>query len=336
MAELVCRADDPRWLAERRRGVTATDITAIAGLSAYDSLYSCYWRKLGGYDDPGDSDRLALGRHMEPYVEGRYCQANEVMPPSETGEFIPGPFVKMQAGALWRSSARPWQLATPDRVIGSSHATRDPFEPVEFKSWGTKDGWGEDGSDVMPAVVRAQLLWQMDVLGAAAGRAGVVFLPSGEFRSYRIGHHASHPAHNAAMSYGEDIVCEVCRDITALREAGADFWRRVTELDAPTPDGSAATLAALKARFAPDKGTTAEIPADLAQQWHEWRAAESFAGKGRKRVEAEMRELAYGATIYEADGVPFARREVFTAHVKAHDRATDRLMPVKRKEEKDE
>ena len=29
MPELVCRADDPAWLAERRKGVTATDITVI-------------------------------------------------------------------------------------------------------------------------------------------------------------------------------------------------------------------------------------------------------------------------------------------------------------------
>lgn len=37
MAELVCRADDPAWLARRREGVTATDLPAILGISSWDS-----------------------------------------------------------------------------------------------------------------------------------------------------------------------------------------------------------------------------------------------------------------------------------------------------------
>lgn len=311
MAELVCRADDPRWLELRRSGVTATDLPAILGLSRYDSLYSAYWRKVAGIEDQAENDRLALGRYMEPYVLSAWEEARQR---------------PLTPGGLYRSGDRPWQLATPDALVRG--------EPVEGKSWGTLDGWGDDGSDLIPLQVRAQVLWQMDTLSASTGHVGVVFLPSGEFRSYRL-------AHDPAVPLGYDVthtlpgeLCTMCGDILAMRAAAAEFWQRVQERDVPPPDGSPASLAALKSRFAVVGDTTAEIEEELFLNWDNARHAEARAKAARKALEAEMREQGQHARLYAVDGEVFARREVFTAHVKAHDRTTDRLMPVKPRQEK--
>jgi hypothetical protein len=126
----------------------------------------------------------------------------------------------------------------------------------------------------------------------------------------------------------------VCADIHSLRRAGADFHRRVQELDAPTADGSAATLAALKARFGkPAKDETAVIPVELSGQWEDAAFRVRHWEKVKKDAEARMREKAGNATIYKDYlGQQFARREVFESPVKAHVRKVDRLMPVKAKE----
>ena len=98
MAELVCAATDPRWLAERRKGVTATDITAILGLSPYQSPFGLWWEKTGP-DMPAheDSDRLRLGRELEPYIRTRWAEScDEALFGTREG--------------LFRNSDRPWAV----------------------------------------------------------------------------------------------------------------------------------------------------------------------------------------------------------------------------------
>ncbi len=169
----------PEWLAARRLGVTATDIVTIIGLSAWDSVYGLFWKKLGQVPDEPERDRWELGKALEPYITERWANTG-----SNWKDYVRWP------GGLYRHSGRTWQMATPDRILGPfndlSPEISPPVGTLELKSWADADRkrW-EDGP---PAVVRAQVLWQMDVMDAAAGHVGVVFLPSGEFRSYTIAH----------------------------------------------------------------------------------------------------------------------------------------------------
>src|SRR5215469_3282291 len=104
MPELVCStADRDAWLTARRSGVTATDIVTIMGLSAYDSPYSLYWRKLGQVPEVEDNDRFKLGRYLEPYARALWTDEH----PDITAH---------EGGGLYRSDARPWQMATPDLI----------------------------------------------------------------------------------------------------------------------------------------------------------------------------------------------------------------------------
>lgn len=303
----------PGWLAARRMGVTATDIVTILGLSSYDSPYSLFWRKLGQVPDVEDNDRFRLGRYLEQFVADCWDDQN--------------PADMLKSGGLWRSSARAWQMATPDRLVhklahhdGKVNGTYvDPHAVFEGKSWADADRHSWD--DAPPARVRAQVLWQMDVMDVPVGYVGVVFLPSGEFRSYTIEHG------NPANHY--QVGCEACDDILLMRAAGEEFMARLRlELPPPDPDSSAATLAAVRARFAKAPDKEVEINPDV---WYAFEAARDDLDHAKEEArlwEINVREQAGEASLLTVDGQPVARRVVSDSQVKAHTRHMDYLRRI--------
>lgn len=317
MAQLVEVAPgSPEWLAARRGGVTATDIVSILGLSSYDSPYSLFWRKLGQVPDEPDRDRWELGKILEPYVCKLWMQWYQ-------DEHW------LTEGGLWRSSAREWQLATPDAIVDYDGK---PWGVFEAKSWADADRSSWEAGP--PPRVRAQVLWQMDVLDVAAGHVGVVFLPSGRFESYTIEHQGAEHDIGAAMEWAingnQDRLCSACGDIGLMRAAGEEFWRRLTlELPPPDPDSSAATLAAVRARFTRADAKQAEV--DDAVFGH-WRDAKEQAGHWdhlARGFEIQLREQAGEARELTVDGELVARRVIVDAQVKAHTRHQDYLRRVK-------
>lgn len=308
MPELIPAAPlSPEWHAARRAGVTAADIVTILGLSAYDSMYSLFWRKLGQVPDEPDNDRMALGRVLEPYVVERWHFEH------------PDISVGFNTGQLFRNRERPWQMASPDKVLWNP----EPFAVLEVKTWadGDKRSW-DDGP---PARVRAQVLWQMDVMDVAAGHVGVVFLPSGEFRNFTL-----MCSCETERDTGATIACDLHEDIMMMRAAGEEFMARLRlELPPPDPDSSAATLAAVRARFARQPDKQADVDGTLWAAWSDARdVMKSFEDKARG-YEAELREQAGEATILTVDGQPVARRIISDAQVKAHTRHQDYLKRIK-------
>ncbi len=293
----------PEWLAARKAGVTATDIVTILGLSSYDSPYSLFWRKLGQVPDVEDNDRFRLGRFLESYAADRWAEVTGKIP---------------LYGALYRHSIRSWQLATLDRHID--------YEPVELKSWADADRSSWEAGP--PPRVRAQVLWQMDVLDVAVGHVGVVFLPSGRFESYTIEHHHGWRDEITGLMSGP-VECSTCYDIGLMREAGEEFWRRMRlELPPPDPDSSAATLAAVRARFTRQPAKQAEVSLGL---WNAWYGAKQEADTWQELVrkyEIELREQAGEASELCVDGQLVARRVIVDAQVKAHTRHQDYLKRV--------
>src|ERR1700751_3728066 len=148
----------PEWLAARREGVTATDIVTIAGLATWDSPYALFWRKRGILAEVPDNPRFALGRFLEPYITGQWEEATQTA---------------AWGGGLYRSSERLWQLATLDRRVADGALA----SLLECKSWANADRASWDDASP-PLKVRAQVLWQMDVMGIATGHVGCLFLPS--------------------------------------------------------------------------------------------------------------------------------------------------------------
>ncbi len=318
----------PEWLAARRQGVTATDIVTILGLSAWDSVYSLFWRKLGQVPEVPDTDRFRLGCHLEPYIVERWRL-----------EHVYG-LNNIQPGILVRSSERAWQMATIDRWLVQD----DCGLPLEVKSWADADkrSWGQgevvddDGplvyDDQVPPAVRAQVLWQMDVMGVATGHVGVVFLPSGEFRSYTI-EHSDCDAHGT----GNSVDCRACADQYLMTEAGEAFMGRLRlELPPPDPDASMATLAAVRARFTRQPDKQADVDGTLHAAWSDAKDLVAHYEAKVRGYESELREQAGEAQVLCVDGQPVARRIVSDAKVKAHTRHMDYLRRITPKGDNDE
>jgi putative phage-type endonuclease len=327
MPELVCAATDPRWHAERRKGITATDIPVILGLASWASPYSLWAEKSGITDPAPDSDQFRLGRELEPYIVQRWMEANAV----------PG-MTSMERSSLFRSENRPWQLATPDRVFirFENGILYPPLGVLEVKSWADIDRHAWDGGrgpavpgvlkvkswadmdrhawdNDLPPAVRAQILWQMDVMDVARGHWGVLFLPSGEFRSGVIEHDPEWPLGRDVTHTLPGSICGLCSDILMMRSAARDFLNLIETGTPPDVDGSAATLAALRARFTPQEGPAAEISEDLWESWIAAKVFESEAKADAKEAEAKIREIIGTATRIKVDGKIVARRIVSTA-----------------------
>ena len=298
MPALVCAADDPRWLEERRRGVTATDIVIILGLSSHSSPYGLWWEKTAPeLVQQSDSDRWRLGRFLESYVIERWDEANIA---NITG---------MAEKGLYRSSVRPWQLATPDVIYVTFNSG---MGVMEAKTWADADkaSW-QDGP---PPNVRAQVLWQMDVMQITLAHVAVVFLPGGAFAQFTISHD------DECCFAGEEEACEefdglceecyVCADIKVMREAGAEFWDRVQTGRPPDADGSAATLAALRARFTPAEGPAAVVETGIWDVLSEHRALARHHERQAKAAEAKIREQIGTAARIKAAGIIVGRRTI--------------------------
>jgi putative phage-type endonuclease len=315
MPELIpAEPGSPEWLAARHAGVTATDIVTILGLSAWDSVYSLFWRKLGQVPDAADNDRFRLGRELEPYVIDRWHE-NASLDTCIGVTRSPG---------LYRHSSRSWQMATLDAMacqVGGG-------QPLEIKTWADADrsSW-QDGP---PGKVRAQVLWQMDVMDVPVGHVGVVFLPSGEFRSYTIEHDHHHgimkPIDPPIYEYPD---CNVCTDQFLMRQAGEEFILRLhNELPPPDPDASLASLAAVRARFTRQPDKQAEVSGSA------WRTF-LFASRKithwesvKRKAETLLREETGEASVLTVDGQPVARRVVQDQQVKAHTRHMDYLRRI--------
>lgn len=278
----------PEWLAARREGITATDLPAILGISPHDSPYSLYYRKTGAIPDVPDCPRFALGRYLEPYIAT--CWA------LECEEALYG------VGGLYRSAERPWQMATVDRALYRDDPLPVLDSVLELKSWADmdRDRW-DDGP---PATVRAQVLWQMDVMGVARGHVAVLFLPSGVLRSYVI----EHADRNAPDFDSEVDFCAACRDIHLMRSAGRDFMDRLDgELPPPDADGSAASLAAARARFTPVPRKVAIIDPKTWAHYTDWDDELAQTKTTRTRLQIGIRELAGDCGDLEVDGQLVAR-----------------------------
>lgn len=310
-AELVCAATDrDAWLTARRSGVTAADIVTILGLG-WSSEYALYWEKVGKLPPWEGNARTRLGQELEDYICGLWMREHDEV----AADLLPG---------LWRSAERPWQLATPDSVILDGEAKMGTGKVIdlpaqtgtlELKTWDDHDraAW-EDG---VPPRVRAQVLWQMDTLGVPRGHVGMLFLPSGEFESRTIEHEDACCVANCSELCEE---CHPCMDVAYMRQAGEAFWARVREGLPPLPDGSPATLAAVKALHAGVCAGTKEVPAKFWEEYRDAREMLTVAKVQALEAEAALRIEMGDAQFGTVEGEPVVKRTRYAVAAKTIER----------------
>jgi putative phage-type endonuclease len=277
---------DERWHELRRQGVTASEIAAVMGLSRWASPFSLYWQKVNAWNT-GDNEHMSNGRHLEAAIADWWMATHD---PLEN-------LVAAPAG-LYAHPDRPWQLATPDRLLYLPCAECDgsglvdggdafaicpdcdldkpgigPLVALLEVKWvasATWEGWGEPGTDDIPVYYRAQVLWQADVLGVST--VYIAALGPGGFRSYTV--HVDERAEG---------------DLRMMRGSGLEFMQRLEASNAPDLDGHDATLSALS-RLHPAVGEgDVQVSMELAERYRQARADRDEAKQRVAVCEAEIR-----------------------------------------------
>lgn len=275
---------DEQWHQLRREGVTASEIAVVMGISPYDSPFSLYWAKVNDWRWDGN-DLTSTGSHLEDAIAEWWMAACD---PLEN--------LAMAPAGLYAHPDRPWQLATPDRLLrlacpgdgcdgsGTYASGRLTFECPDCDGEGgplvalleckwvahSWDGWGEPGTDEIPVYYRAQVLWQADVLGVSTVYIAALG-PTG-FRSYTV--HID----DAAKA-----------DLEVMRAAAGDFHRRLVEAEAPDLDGHSATLSTLQKLYPFVGEGDVEVPLELAESYRQARADRDEAKARVAECEARIR-----------------------------------------------
>lgn len=248
------------------------------GISPYDSPFSLFWRKAEGWDLEPD-ELMATGAFLEDAIAAWFAERGD---PNEN--------LVLQLGGLYRSSERPWQLATPDRLLelacdwcsgrggsgewpcadcGAARSKPDDLVALLECKWVAYswDGWGQEGTSDIPVHYRAQCQWQMDVMDV--GEVFVCALGPGGFRVYQVRRDE--------------------KDLVAMREAGARFWQSLQDGEVPDVDEHAATLPILKQLNADIEDRDVEIDARLAEGWLRAQRYKSLATSVKARYDARLR-----------------------------------------------
>lgn len=181
----------------------------------------------------------------ERFLWGRLHEPN-IIAEAERRGWIRGP---VSRNLMVRSIAYPWMLANPDALT--------PYQVVEAK---TADGWDEDRWD---EGVPDHYVIQAHHLMIVTGRRECVF---------------------PVLFGGNNLRCFIIEFDDALAavliEAVRKHWERVLTNNPPDPDGSEASMHALRERFIESiAGKAVELDADIATPILDMRAASADLAK---------------------------------------------------------
>lgn len=286
-------ADREEWLKRRREGIGASEIAAVMGISPYDSPFSLWWRKRMGWEIEPDAV-MSTGTFLEPTIADWFA---------ENGD--PREHLAIHEAGLYASALRPWQLATPDRLLCDPQMHDDPFPQLERPDWEyhhpddqilglleckwvaySWDGWGEEKTAEVPTHYRAQALWQLDVMGV--DEVFICALGPGGFRVYRV------PRDE--------------KDLRAMRESGRRFMDSLDECQPPNVDDHAATLPMIRRIHSVIEDREQEIPESIATGWLRSKRFKALAEKVEKRYAAMLRAHLGTAKTAICDGRAIAAR----------------------------
>jgi putative phage-type endonuclease len=184
-------------MGNRTKGLGGTDIGAIIGVNPWKNKMDVYLEKVGITEPIPDNENMYWGREMEPALAKRYDK--------ETGyeTWIPRPeILPLSLPGL------PWYLGSPDGLIDPLNTVDGGLVStggVDFKTTGSKNGYGEPWSDEVPEYIACQAHWYMGLTGAEWWDIATLFM--GYRREFAIFH----------LKRNQVI-------IDNLVEAGRDFW----------------------------------------------------------------------------------------------------------------
>lgn len=276
----------PEQLEMRRKGITGTDIGAICGLSEHRSALDVWLDKTGRAEPVDMTPAMERGMYLERGMLDWYA--------ARTGA------VRVEACGTLALAREPRILATPDARAVFMRPPANAFDPgvlevgVEVKCPGPfmEYGWGDAGTDQVPASYLCQGVFEMAVLD----------VPRVDF---------------AALLGGELRIFPVMRDTVVegkLIERALAFWRDHVEKDVPPPPTwRERDMTWIQKRFprseAPPLQWDALTPEQRAAV-HDYLLAherEAQAGKELAELEARVKLIVAGASGIEGLPLGLAR-----------------------------
>jgi putative phage-type endonuclease len=232
-AELVgfFKPGTPDWHAAREHGIGGSEIAAILGMSKWESRFSLWHRKKGLIGPKAQNTEMEAGTRLEPAI----CRKFADMHPE---------FATRMSGT-YRSTARPWQVANPDRLLFNANGDQElPAALLEAKFALYPDGWGEEGTDEIPPYYRAQTRHYLDVKRLEDCYVEVFIGSTGEFREYIV-----HPDPEFTVR---------------MREAAEEFMASLAENARPDIDEHSATYDTIRELHPDIDDEVFEVPPHIA------------------------------------------------------------------------
>ena len=300
----------PEWHAERRRGITASEIPIILGIAPWGSPFNLYWAKRGLDVDEPDNDAMEWGHELEDVILRRFARKH--------------PEFHVTPGGLYRHGGNPRWMATPDGIAYDTEnvvtmndgVTRRapshvPVAVVQVKTAGSREEWGEEGTDQIPPYYLAQVRWEMHVMGVDTAFVPVLF----NGRTYR-----------------EYIVKQDDVDVALMVREAEAFWQRIQDGNPPDVDWRPATTLALKKLHPDVEDTEVELPADLIRQWQAADEQIREAKRAKDEAENRIRDLLGKAARGTVNGRKVATRSVYDVRERVMPATTVNRLTITRKD----
>lgn len=276
----------PQWHAARAAGLGGSEISAVLGLSPWESRFTLWWRKQDKLPPIRENLYMLMGSLFEPVIYTHWRE--NLLPAGHT----------MTTGITYRHAEHPWMIANPDGLIWDSEGNL--VDGLEIKCAARDDKWGEPGTDQIPIYYRCQVSWYCAVMGLRGMWVRVVF-GVGDWRTYRVE--------------------PTAEEIDLLINSGQQFMDDLANDVEPDIDEHSATYAVLRELHPEIDGTTLQISADLADRWwdalEEAEAAEAHLIGVRSELAQVMGEawramcgeqkVAYRQRPPKGDGPPFIK-----------------------------
>lgn len=223
----------PEWLQK----ISASKVAAILGLSPWQSRFGLWHEMTGRLDAEEQTPEQARGHYLEPAIAAWFLNQHP-----DLDVVLPG--------GTWQHPDHDWATANPDGLLIPSNAPNGaaPSRILELKTDADNDpGWGEPGSDEIPAGYRAQVQWQMWVTGTDV--CHVAFLSS-------------------YLRFAEYVIHYDPEEAEEIRLRCEEFLADLRNGVRPNLDSHAATYSAVR-RLHPgiDYDRDEELPPELAEAY---------------------------------------------------------------------
>lgn len=217
------------WLAERRKGIGASECAAVMGFSPWKSAVELHYEKTGEVEplDISDRDAIKMGIELEPVVASLFIEKNDPYQFDQYGAWEP---------KIFYSFDYPFMTCSPDGIMTLAPGGDEIGVELKTTSEYSKADWA-DGN--VPYYYQLQCQHSMAVTGLKQWYIACLI---------------------GGRTYAQAIVDRDDDLIQVIIDAEKEFWHGVETKTPPAWDGSDSAWNTVKRLYSTSNGETIEIP----------------------------------------------------------------------------